>query len=249
MKKIIWIVFILSFTVNSYATDDDAMGIVKKAFDYWRGKASISTIVMSIHRSGWSRSMTINNWTRGDSDSLFVITDPAKDRGNGTLKVGKGMWIYNPKVNRIIKLPPSMMSQGWQGSDFSNNDLAKTDSLINDYVHTLGETKNIEGKKVFIIKSVPKDEAPVIWGMLELTIREDNVLLKEVFFDEELLPVKVLTAWDIQMTGNKLFPMRWKMQKSDATDEYTSLVYEKLVFKDGLEPGIFTRANLKNSGL
>jgi len=141
------------------------------------------------------------------------------------------------------------MSQSWQGADFSNNDLAKTDSLIKDYVHTLEETKVDHGKKVYSIKSMPKPDAPVIWGMIKLTIREDNILLSEEFFDEDFLSVKIMTAWDIQMTNNKLFPMKWKMQKSDATNEYTQFVYEKIDFKKSLSKSIFTQTNLKNPGI
>ncbi len=223
--------------------------IVKNAFDYWRGKASVSTINMTIHRPDWDRTMTIKAWTRGESDSLFVITEPAKDRGNGTLKAGKGMWMFNPKINRIIKLPPSMMSQSWQGSDFSNNDLAKSDSLIKDYVHTLEDTKIDHGRKIYFIKSMPKPEAPVIWGMIKLAIREDNILLSETFFDEDLQSVKMMTAWDIQMAGDRLFPLKWKMQKSDTTNEYTLFVYEKIKFKKSLNKSIFSRTHLKNPGL
>ncbi len=248
MKKIILVLGILFFAMDAQS-QMTAETIVKKAFDYWRGEASISTTVMTIHRPDWERVMTIKTWTRGESDSLFVITKPAKDRGNGTLKAGKGMWMYNPKVNRVIKLPPSMMSQGWQGSDFSNNDLAKSDSLIKDYVHTLEDTKIEQGKKVYSIKSMPKPDAPVIWGMIKLTIREDNILLSETFFDEDLESVKKMTAGGIRMTGDKLFPMKWKMQKSDATDEYTQFEYEKIHFTKSLNKNIFTRTNLKNPGI
>ena len=227
----------------------DAGTIVKKAFDYWRGEASVSTSVMTIHRPDWERSMTLKAWTRGESDSLFVIIEPAKDKGNGTLKSGKGMWMYNPKINRVIKLPPSMMSQGWQGSDFSNNDLAKTDSLIKDYLHTLEKTSLDQGRKIYLIKSIPKSDAPVIWGMIKLTIREDNILLKEEFFDEDFKSVKRMIAWDIKRTGSKLFPMKWKMQKTDAQDEYTQFDYEEIEFKKSLSKSIFTRTNLKNPGL
>ena len=248
MKKAILIIGILFFALDAQA-QMTAETIVKKAFDYWRGNASVSTVIMTIHRPDWERVMTLKAWTRGESDSLFVITKPAKDRGNGTLKVGKGMWMYNPKVNRVIKLPPSMMSQSWQGSDFSNNDLAKSDSLIKDYVHTLEDTKIDEGKKKYFIKSMPKPEAPVIWGMIKLTIREDNILLSESFFDEDLETVKIMTAWDIQMTNDRLFPLKWKMQKADVIDEYTLFVYEKVNFKKSLRKSIFTRTNLKNPGI
>jgi outer membrane lipoprotein-sorting protein len=248
MRKTILIFALLFFPVSLQA-QMDAVTIVKNAFDYWRGEASVSTAVMTIHRPDWERSMILKAWTRGESDSLFVIIEPAKDKGNGTLKARKGMWMYNPKINRVIKLPPSMMSQAWQGSDFSNNDLAKTDSLIKDYVHTLEDTALDQDKKVYLLKSIPKPDAPVIWGMIKLTIREDNILLKEEFFDEDFKSVKIMTAWDIKMTGAKLFPMKWKMQKTDTKDEYTLFVYEKIEFKKSLSKRIFTRTNLKNPGI
>lgn len=245
MRNAILILAMLFFTTGLDA-QTTAETIVRNAFDYWRGSASVSTTVMTVHRPSWERSMTIKAWTRGESDTLFVITAPAKDRGNSTLKIGNGMWIFNPKVNRVIKLPPSMMSQAWQGSDFSNNDLAKSDSLIKDYIHTLEDTTLLEGKKIYTIQSTAKRYAPVIWGMIRLTIREDHILLSEEFFDEDQMPVKIMTAWDIQMTGGKLFPMKWKMQPSGATDEYTLLSYETVEFIDTLNPRIFTRTYLKN---
>lgn len=236
------------FTSTVYGEVPSGSTIVKAAFDYWRGKASVSTVDMTIHRPNWERKMTIRGWTLGESDSLFVIIKPAKDNGNGTLKQGKNMWIFNPKVSKVIKLPPSMMAQAWQGSDFSNNDLAKTDSLIKDYDHEIEDTKTVDGVTIYQIKSMPKSEAPVIWGMIRLTIREDNILISQTFYDEDLEPVKAMTASNLQLTDTKLFPMNWVMRKSDTPDEYTALSYRKIEFKKTLSKSIFTRSNLKNPG-
>ncbi|WP_300675462.1 outer membrane lipoprotein-sorting protein [Desulfoluna sp.] len=227
---------------------ESAGSIVYAAFDYWRGEASIAQLTMTIHRPTWERTVTIDAWTQGESDSLFVTRAPAKDRGNGTLKRGPTMWIYNPKVNKIIKLPPSMMSQSWQGSDFSNNDLAKTDSLIHDYTHTLmGQTAQ-DGHIVYTIQSVPRPDAPVIWGMITLEIREDHLLLKETFFDEDLEPVKEMTASNIQPVDGKLFPLTWKMAKTETPESYTLMAYKHLKFIKELPPNTFTRANLVKVG-
>jgi outer membrane lipoprotein-sorting protein len=223
----------------------DADQIVKDGFDYWRGKASIARVQMAIHRPDWERTMTIKAWTRGQKDSLFYITAPPKDYGNGTLKMGREMWLYNPKINRVIKVPPSMMSQSWMGSDFSNNDLAKSDSLLLDYDHSLIGTEMHEGKKVYVIKSVPKPNAPVVWGMQRLKIREDQIWLSEEFFDEELKPVKIMSATEIQMLGGKLFPRVWRMQNVDEQNSYTQLSYEALEFKPGLPDQLFTLSSLK----
>ena len=227
------------------AAAQDARTIVRAAFDYYRGKASRATVEMVIHRPSWERRMTMDAWTQGTTRSLVRITAPAKDRGNGTLKDGRDMWTYNPKVNRVIKLPPSLMSQSWMGSDFSNNDLAKSDSLLNDYTHTLVQTETRDGHTIYVIKSMPLPAAPVVWGMQMLVIRDDRVMLSEEFFDEDLKPVKKMTADDIRMMGGRLFPKRWKMQEHGAKDQYTLLLYETLEFLDSLPDRRFTVQELK----
>jgi outer membrane lipoprotein-sorting protein len=236
---------ILGLILINPAVALDADKIVKDGFNYWRGKASIGTVEMLIHSEAWERAITIKAWTRGQKDSLFYIAAPPKDYGNGTLKKGHEMWLYNPKVNRVVKVPPSMMSQSWMGSDFSNNDLAKSDSLLLDYDHSIIGTETHEGKKVFIIQSIPKPDAPVVWGMQRLKIREDQIWLSQEFFDEELQPVKIMTAMEIQMLGGKLFPKVWRMQKVDEQNRYTQLTYESLEFKSNLPDRLFTLSSLK----
>jgi outer membrane lipoprotein-sorting protein len=244
IAPIILILFVI-LTIKSPCPALDADKIVKDGFEYWRGKASIGTVQMLIHREDWERRMTIKAWTRGQKDSLFYIAAPPKDYGNGTLKKGREMWIYNPKINRVVKVPPSMMSQSWMGSDFSNNDLAKSDSLLLDYDHSIVGTEMHEGKKVYIIKSIPKPNAPVVWGMQRLKIREDHIWLSEEFFDEDLQPVKAMTAMEIQLLGGKLFPRVWRMRNVDEADRYTQLTYEALEFKSSLPDRLFTLSSLK----
>ena len=234
--------------VASAQEPPDGRTLVEAAVTYYRGEASVSTVRMVVHRSDWQREMTIKAWTLGKKNSLFYIIDPPKDEGNGTLKRGTDMWTYNPKVNRVIKLPPSMMSQAWMGSDFSNNDLAKSDSIIDDYVHSVKAEKTVDGKKVFIVESIPRPQAPVIWGMQKLHIREDHILLREEFYDEEKRLVKTMTGEQIEMLGGKLFPRIWRMQKADVNNEYTLLDYQELQFKESLPQSRFTVSALRNPG-
>jgi len=243
---IMCIAILMLTTPTVFAMDGQAL--VEAAVEYYRGIASISTVQMTVVRPTWKRVMTIKAWTRGQKDSLFYIVAPPKDRGNGTLKKGREMWIYNPKVNRVIKLPPSMMSQSWMGSDFSNNDLAKSDSIIEDYTHSLEGTASHEGKKVYIIKSMPKPAAPVVWGMQKLHVREDFILLRQEFYDEDLLLVKSMSGDRIQMLGGKLFPKIWKMKKAEEQNEYTELDYQQLAFKKSIPKNQFTISALRNPG-
>ncbi|MBU2552465.1 MAG: outer membrane lipoprotein-sorting protein [Proteobacteria bacterium] len=237
---------LLLLTGMARADDLDAPGLVKKAVNYYRGQASVSTVDMTIHRPDWERKMTIEAWTKGEKDSIFIIAEPPKDAGNGTLKKDREMWTYNPKVNRVIKLPPSMMSQSWQGSDFSNNDLAKSDSIMNDYDHSIESNENHENKTVYVIKSMPKPAAPVVWGMQKLKIREDFIILAQEFYDEDLALVKAMTTEKIEMMGGRLFPKVSRMKKADAQDEFTMLEYQKVEFVNELPDSLFTLSNLKN---
>lgn len=241
-----WIIFVLLiFSPFRLWAEPDAATIVKRSFDHYRGQASQARIEMVIHRSNWERSMTMDAWTKGDKDSLVRIIAPAKDEGNATLKQDHEMYIFNPKVNRVIKLPPAMMAQAWMGSDFSNNDLSKTDSLLTDYVHTLEATKSQDGLRVYVIKSMPKPMAPVVWGMQKMKIREDFVLLSEEFYDEDLQLVKKLTTADIRMMGGRLFPKIWRMAEIGKEGQYTELHYQTLTFLNDLPDRLFTVNELK----
>ena len=249
MKKripLILFLFCLFPALVSPALAQDAGDIVKASFHYYRGKTSVIRVDMTVHRPDWERVFTIRAWTEGEDRSLFRIVSPARDRGNGTLKKGPEMWMFNPKVNRVIKVPPSMMSQAWMGSDFSNNDLAKSDSLIRDYDHEIVGTEIHEGKKVYVIESLPKPQAPVVWGKQRLRIREDHIFLEEAFFDEDMEVVKVMSSGNIKMLGGKLFPATWKMQKAEAKDEYTLLEYHEAAFDVALPESTFTLSNLRS---
>jgi outer membrane lipoprotein-sorting protein len=245
--RLSWLALLLLPWQALAADAPDASALVENSFKYMRGNASIATVIMTIHRPDWEREMTIKAWTRGKKYSLFYIQSPPKDHGNGTLKKSREMWMYNPKVNRVIKVPPSMMSQSWMGSDFSNNDLAKSDSFVNDYIHSIVGTETHDGQKVYVIKSMPKPDAPVIWGMQMLKIREDLIWLSQEFFDEDFKSVKRMTTLEIQMIGGKLYPKVWRMRETDKEDRYTQLTYSSLTFKSDLPDSLFTLTSLRKA--
>lgn len=241
---LLWI--FLSCLTAFGALAQDAQTILQEAFDYYRGNSSWAEVEMTIHRPDWERTMSLKAWSKGRQDGLFLVTAPAKDKGNGTLKKGREMWTYSPKINRVIKIPPSLMSQSWMGSDFSNNDLAKSDTIIEDYSHELAGVETQDGHKIYSIKSVPKPFAPVVWGMQTLKIRDDYILLQESFYDEDLKLVKEMIASQIGMLGGKLFPKVWVMRKAENPNEYTRLIYKEAAFDVEIPDSFFTVSNLKS---
>ena len=116
---------------------------------------------MVIHRPDWERSSRLQAWTRGREDALIRFTAPAKDAGNATLKDGEKMWTFTPKLNRVIRLPYSMMSQGWAGSDFSYNDLSRTDALLHEYDLEITALEERDGHVIYTVAAIPHDTAPV----------------------------------------------------------------------------------------
>ena len=144
-----------------FAQPPDPAELVKDAIVYWRGKTSYSEVQMTIHRPDWQRTLSMLGWTRGENDSLVRFAAPAKDAGNATLKLGSSMWIFTPKLNKVIKLPFSMMAQSWMGSDFSYNDLAKSDQLLHDYHHQLSGQTLKDGHTIYTVTSIPNENAPL----------------------------------------------------------------------------------------
>ena len=141
-----------------------ARELIAGAIDLTRGRTSYARMSMMVHRPDWERKSSLVAWTRGREDALIRFTEPARDAGNATLKQGDRMWTFTPKLNRTIRLPFSLMSQSWAGSDFSYNDLSRTDKLLKLYDLELVGTDEADGHLIYTIEAVPLDDAPVVWG-------------------------------------------------------------------------------------
>ena len=245
-SKLLFLVFLGIMLNLSTARASEARDIVRKAIDHWRGVSSVGEMTMIIHRPDWERSMSMQAWTQGSDKSLVRITAPRKDRGNGTLMQDNSMWNYSPKVNRVIKIPSSMMSQGWMGSDFSNKDVSRADDIVDQYTHTLIDTRVENGQKIYIIESIPLEQAAVVWGKEVLNIREDLVLLEQGFYDQEGKLVKMLESLDIGEMGGRVIALRQRMTKADSADEWTEMRVDSIQYDIKLDDSLFTLANLRN---
>ena len=226
--------------------EPDARELVRAAWDSWRGSSSHGEMTMTIHRPGWERTMSMRAWTRGEKHSLVRVTAPKKDAGNGTLMIENNMWSYSPKVNRVIKVPSSMMGQSWMGSDFSNKDVSRADDIVDQYTHTLAGKEEHEGHEVFVIESVPHEDAAVVWGKEVLRIRDDHVLLAEEFYDQDGELVKTLEALEVGEVGGRMIATRQRMAKVDTEDEWTEMSVESMEYDVDLKDSLFTLSNLRN---
>jgi len=224
----------------------DPQQIIREAINHWRGAASISEMTMTIHRADWERSMTFQSWTQGLDVSLVRVTAPHKDQGNGTLTLDSSMWSYSPRVNRVIKVPASMMSQSWMGSDFSHKDVSRADDIVDQYTHRLLETTEQDGWRVYVIEALPLETAAVVWGREVLRIREDLILLEQLYYDQDDVLVKKLEALEIGPMGGRTLALRQRMSKAANPDEWTEMQMQSMHYDVELDSGLFTLASLSN---
>ena len=226
--------------------DIDPRELVRKAMDHWRGVSSYSEMTMIVHRADWQRRFSMRAWTRGSDRSLVRVTAPARDAGNGTLVKDRDMWTYSPKINRVLKLPSSMMNQGWLGSDFSNRDISKSTDIVDQYEHRLLDSEAHDGHRLYRIESIPHEDAAVVWGKEIAEIRDDFLLLRHEFWDQDGILVKTMTATEIKIMDNRPVASRLRMQKADTPDEWTTMVVDTVDFDITLPAGLFTLSNLRN---
>lgn len=238
---------LIGFAALSHAEQSpDPKALIRAAMDHWRGVTSYSLMTMTVHRSDWQRQMSMQAWTRGDKTSLVRVTEPKRDAGNGTLILDRNMWTFSPKINRIIKVPSSMMNQSWMGSDFSNRDISKSTDVIEQYEHRLVESENKNGHTYYTIESIPYEDAAVVWGKEIFTIRDDFVMTRQQFWDQDNILVKEMNALDIAFMGGRTIASRLRMNKIESPDEWTEMSVDEVEFDIDLADSLFTLSNLRN---
>jgi outer membrane lipoprotein-sorting protein len=194
------------------AQTPNAKSIVDKSYHLFLGKNSFSVMSMTIVRPSWQRTISMQNWSLGDAFYISLVTAPARDKGQVFLKYQKDMWNYIPAINRRIKIPPSMMMQSWMGSDFTNNDLMKQNSIITDYTHKITGEENYGNYTCWKIELTPLPEAAVVWGKIIVWIAKKNFnTLKMEFYDDHHKLIKTETASQLKMMGGRLLPSHLEM--------------------------------------
>ncbi|MBT7994102.1 MAG: outer membrane lipoprotein-sorting protein, partial [Bacteroidetes bacterium] len=169
MKKIAFTLIICTIALSG-AIAQTALEIIEKADAKHRGISSYGEMSMTIVRKNWTRTVEMKSWTKGSDQAMIYITSPVKEKGQVFLKRGKEMWNWMPSIDRMIKIPPSMMMQGWMGSDFTNDDLVEQSSSVKDYKHTLLGKSKVREVLCYKIELIPKEDAPVVWGKIIMWI-------------------------------------------------------------------------------
>jgi outer membrane lipoprotein-sorting protein len=224
-----------------------AREIVKRSYDLMQGESNESYIRVEIVRPTWQRMLTVHSWAKGKDYSMAVITNPPKEKGQAFLKRKNEIWNWQPAIQRMIKLPPSMMSEGWMGSDFSNDDLLKETSIVDDYEHVMMGSEVINGFDCYKIKLIPKPEAAVVWGSIIKWITKDHYYqLKSEYYDEDNVLVKTELASDIKTMGGRTIPTRFELVPADKPGHKTVVRLLSVKFNLRLSDSFFSQQQMKN---
>tara|TARA_R110001583_G_scaffold159486_1_gene311326 strand:- start:5086 stop:5856 length:771 start_codon:yes stop_codon:yes gene_type:complete len=226
--------------------DLSAKDIVEKADDNMRGKTSKADITIKIIRPTWSREMNMKAWSKGDDYSMILVTSPAKEKGTVFLKRIKEVWNWLPSIERNIKLPPSMMSQSWMGTDFTNDDLVKEASSVSDYNHKLLENETISDKDCYKIEMIPKPSAAIVWEKVIVWIDSENFLqLKAEFYDEDGELVNIMKSSEVKEVGGRKITSKIEMLPVDKEGNSTVIMYNDIIFDSPINDNFFTTRNMK----
>lgn len=249
MKRVLLLsaVCVMFFALSPLLKAQDAKEIVRLANEKFNGeKSSVGIMSMTIVRPSWERTITCKNWTKGTEYALTLITGPARDKGQAFLKRGAEMWIWTPSISRLTKLPPSMMSQGWMGSDYTNDDILKESSVVEDYTHKIIGEETIEESLCYKIELIAKEDAAVVWGkQIRWIDKKDHLFLKSELYDEDGYLIRTETGSDIKVMDGRLIPTRLELIPAEEEGNKTIVVFESLKFNKPIDDGFFSQQNMK----
>jgi outer membrane lipoprotein-sorting protein len=248
---LIWLMVGLPLLFSVAAKDAteavDAREVIRKMDLLMRGDSSFGSYRMTITDPDWERTLTLNAWELRTGKKTFIqILSPAKEAGIVTLKIDFEMWNYLPRVERIVKIPPSMMLQPWMGSDFTNDDLVKASSIVADYSHEILAEETISGHDAYKVELIPNPDAPVVWGRIFAWVRKsDSMPLRQEFFAEDGELIRVLRFDNIREVRGREVPTYWEMIPVGEKGRQTVMEVLDLEIDAEIDESIFTLRNLK----
>ena len=242
LSQILLLFFLLLFCGLPSARALDLRELIRTVEEQYSGESSEIEVEMTVKTGHWERQLTMQSWSLGRERFLIRILDPAKERGVATLKVEREVWNYLPKVDRVIRIPPSMMGGAWMGSHITNDDLVKANHIDEDYTFSLLS----EDQATWTIKGVAKPEAPVIWGEIVYQLQKQPLVpVKIEYFDEEGLLVRQIVFDDVQTVSGRTIPLRMSVLPVEKPEEKTVMHYRKVQFDVKLTENFFSLRQLK----
>jgi outer membrane lipoprotein-sorting protein len=223
-----------------------ARDVIDRADKLMRGNSSYSEMTMKITRPKWERSLSFKAWSKGTDYSMIYVTAPAKEKGQVFLKRKHEMWNWVPSIERMMKIPPSMMMQSWMGSDITNDDIVKESSIVKDYTHEILGNEIIQGYECYKIQLTPKEDAPVVWGKIISWIsKKEAFTLKNEYYDEDGFLINRETLSKITNVGDRTIPTYFEIIPVEKEGQKTTMEFNNIEFNKSIRDDFFSIQNMR----
>jgi len=221
-----------------YYAGDDGLAEVKMTLVDKKGKErnrEFTMLRLDVEDGGDQNYYTYFKRPSDVSRLTFMVHKTAQ--GNDARK------IYVPSVDLIKPISADDKNSSFVGSDFTYEDVSGRH--WNEDNHTLTGESDMNGRKVWVIESVPKNEYKGFARKVSYIDQEHYLPLKEEYYNDKGKLVRVFTAETIAdvdgittMTVRKIEDMK---KKSHTIVDFSSIKYNV-----GITEDIFTDRFLKN---
>ena len=243
----LFLVFTLPISVvaENSSSDLDVKAIIKKIDELYRSESSYAEVEMQIRTPHWERTLALELWTKGMDKTFIAITSPKKEKGMATLRIKTEMWNYLPKTDKVIKIPPSMMMGSWMGSDFTNDDLVKESSMLDDYHYQLITPEGAQADLLYL-ELTPQEDSPIVWGKIVVAVKESDYMpVWYKYYDEKGQLMRVMNLKEIRQFDGRRIPSLMEMVPQNKEGHKTVVRYVNAEFDSQVNDNIFTRRNLR----
>lgn len=238
-----WVVLLLATAVAlsaggraSAQEPHDAREILQAVVDNLRGGTMEGTYTFTVERPGRASRYVMAILSDGEERGLIRVVEPARDAGQAFLIDGDDLWVYNPRLGRSLRLPPSGRNNAFLGSDVSYNDLAGRD-LEEDYTAALLPSE----PGSLTLELTPRVGAPTPYGRVMVEVAADHLTPRRIeYYDQRGNVVKRMTLSDYTPAGGRHVPFRMVVEDVTRSGYRTEAVLSEAAFDIALPDGCFT---------
>ncbi len=221
-----------------------AQALLERFDRMYKSTGTAARIEVEIVRPNKTRKMQMRTWSQGEDKALIVVDAPVRDAGTATLRIGRNLWNFLPKISRTIRVSPALMLGAWMGSDLTNDDLVRDSSYARDYsVVGSGPSEEPLGWQVDL---QAKPEVPGLWERVEVVfLREEEVPILVRYFDRKGRLSRTMRLEEIKKIGSRLIPTRIAVSPERDAGRRTVLTYLHVEFDIELDERLFSLAALE----
>ena len=233
-----------------------AEGIVAKShlISFYSGDDMKAKVLMRlISKEGKERirelTMLRKDVKDGGEQRYFIFFHRPADVRDMTFMVWKypqkddDRWLFVPAIKLVKRIAANDKRSSFVGSDFSYEDVSGRE--VEEDIHTLFREERLDGKEVYVVKSVPKDERSADFGSKLSWIEKGSfVLWKEEYYDKRGDLYKVFTADEVKPVQG-FFTTIKRTMKNVQTGHRTEVTFEEVKYNLGLPDDLFSERALR----